>query len=62
MNLLPIPALDGFRILTAFCEFVTKKKLNKKMEYVVNFAGMIFLIGLMIIVTYKDVLNIFKKG
>lgn len=61
MNLLPIPALDGFRILTAFAEFVTKKKLNKKMEYIVNAAGMIFLIGIMLLVTFKDVTKIFTN-
>jgi RIP metalloprotease rseP len=61
MNLLPIPALDGFRILTAFCEFITGKKLNKKMEYIVNAGGFILLIGIMILVTYKDLLKIFVK-
>lgn len=62
MNLLPIPALDGFRILTAFSELITGKKLNKTMEYAVNFAGMVFLISIMLLVTYKDVLNIFKAN
>ena len=60
MNLLPIPALDGFRMLTAFSEFITGKKLNKKMEYIVNLSGMIFLIAIMLLVTYKDVLKIFS--
>lgn len=58
MNLLPIPALDGFRFLTAFFEYVTGKKPSKRAEYVVNMAGMIFLIGIMLLITYKDVLNI----
>lgn len=60
MNLLPIPALDGFRMLTAFSELVTGKKLNKKMEYIVNLSGMVFLIAIMLLVTYKDVLKIFS--
>ncbi|EFM38309.1 RIP metalloprotease RseP [[Eubacterium] yurii subsp. margaretiae ATCC 43715] len=59
MNLLPIPALDGFRLLTSFVELITRKKLNKKMEYIVNAAGMIFLIGIMLLVTYKDLIKIF---
>lgn len=62
MNLLPIPALDGFRIVTAFCELVTGKKLNKKMEYTVNLTGMVFLILLLLFVTYNDVLKIFVKN
>ena len=59
MNLLPIPALDGFRLLTSFVELTTRKKLNKKMEYIVNAAGMVFLIGIMLLVTYKDLIKIF---
>lgn len=59
MNLLPIPALDGFRLLTSFVELITRKKLNKKMEYIVNVAGMIFLIAIMLLVTYKDLIKIF---
>ena len=59
MNLLPIPALDGFRLLTSFVELITRKKLNKKMEYIVNAAGMIFLISIMLLVTYKDLIKIF---
>lgn len=59
MNLLPIPALDGFRLLISFVELITRKKLNKKMEYIVNAAGMIFLISIMLLVTYKDLIKIF---
>lgn len=59
MNLLPIPALDGFRLLTSFVELITRKKLNKKMEYIVNAAGMVFLISIMLLVTYKDLIKIF---
>ena len=59
MNLLPIPALDGFRLLTSFVELITRTKLNKKMEYIVNAAGMVFLIGIMLLVTYKDLIKIF---
>ena len=59
MNLLPIPALDGFRLLTSFVELITRKKFNKKMEYIVNAAGMIFLIAIMLLVTYKDLIKIF---
>lgn len=59
MNLLPIPALDGGRILFllvgAVVEAVSKKKLNPKYEGYVHAAGMILLLGLMAFVMFNDV-------
>lgn len=59
MNLLPIPALDGGRvvglILTAMIEAVTRKKLDPKYEGYVHAAGMVLLLGLMGIVMFKDI-------
>ena len=64
MNLLPIPALDGGRILglllTTGIEAVTKKKLNPKYEGYIHAAGMILLLLLMGIILFKDVFTIFK--
>lgn len=64
MNLLPIPALDGGRVvgllLTTGIEAVTKKKLNPKYEGYVHAVGMILLMGLMAIILFKDVFTIFK--
>ena len=64
MNLLPIPALDGGRalclLLTAGWEAVTKRKLDPKYEGWLHTAGMIFLLGLMALITFKDIFNIFK--
>ena len=64
MNLLPIPALDGGRIvclaLTEAVERVTKKKLDPKYEGYLHAAGMILLLGLMAIVMFKDIFTIFK--
>ncbi len=63
MNLLPIPALDGGRavclLLTTGYEKVTKKKLNPKYEGYLHAAGMILLLGLMAIIMFKDVFQIF---
>ena len=63
MNLLPIPALDGGRavclLLTTGYEKITKKKLNPKYEGYLHAAGMILLLGLMAIVMFKDVFQIF---
>ena len=64
MNLLPIPALDGGRavclLLTCAWEGITKKKLNPKYEGYLHAAGMILLLGLMAIITFKDIFTIFR--
>ncbi len=64
MNLLPIPALDGGRVvallLTTAIEAVTHKKLNPKYEGYIHGAGMILLLGLMAIIMLKDIIFIFK--
>lgn len=64
MNLLPIPALDGGRIvglaLTTGIEKVTKKKLDPKYEGYVHAAGMILLLVLMAVIMFKDIFAIFR--
>ena len=64
MNLLPLPALDGGRIvcllLTGIIELVMRRKLNPKYEGYLHTAGMVLLMGLMVFVTFHDVFVIFK--
>ena len=64
MNLLPIPALDGGRVvgllLTTGIEAVTRKKIDPKYEGYIHGAGMILLLALMAVVTFKDIFTIFK--
>ena len=55
MNLLPIPGLDGSQLLVIIIEGITRKKLPDKAKAIVNFIGLIFLMGLMILITIKDV-------
>ena len=59
MNLLPIPALDGGRVvgvlITTAVEAVTKKKMNPKYEGYLHGAGMILLLGLMALIMFKDI-------
>lgn len=59
MNLLPIPALDGGRILLLAVEGIFRKPLKQKVEEALIAVSMILLIGLMIFVTIKDVVSIF---
>ena len=61
MNLLPIPALDGGRLLVLFVEAVTRKRLSQKWEIAINMAGFALLIGLMIFATYNDLARLFGK-
>jgi len=58
VNILPLPALDGGRLLLLAPEMITGKRINKKFEQYVNVAGFIFLIGLSILITIKDVIHL----
>lgn len=55
MNLLPIPALDGGRLLFLLIELVRGKPINPKYEGYVHAAGMILLMALMVFVAFHDV-------
>lgn len=58
MNLLPIPGLDGGRLLFLIVEAVRRKPLGPKLEGYVNAAGLVLLLGLMVYVTGNDVLRL----
>lgn len=60
MNLLPIPGLDGGRLLFLLIESVRRKPLDPRVEGYVNIAGMVLLFGLMIYVTGNDVMRLFS--
>ncbi|MCL5666632.1 MAG: RIP metalloprotease RseP [Patescibacteria group bacterium] len=55
LNILPIPALDGGRILFLLIEKIRRKRNNQAVEQWVNAAGFLALIFLMILVTIKDI-------
>ncbi|MBR5229797.1 MAG: RIP metalloprotease RseP [Firmicutes bacterium] len=59
VNMLPLPALDGGRILFALYTAVTGKEVSEKVEGTIHFAGMMLLFGLMIYVTFNDITRIF---
>ena len=59
MNMLPFPALDGGRFLFLAIEAITKKAIPRQIEAVVNGVGLLFLLGLMIFLTVKDIGNFF---
>ena len=55
-NLLPIPALDGCKVIFCAIEWIRKKPVNRKVETIIHFAGLIFLFGFAILV---DLLQLF---
>ena len=59
MNLLPLPALDGGRLVFQFIELIFRKPVRAEIEGYVHFAGLIALMILMVIVAVKDVIGLF---
>ncbi len=60
MNLLPIPALDGSRILFLIFEFFRGKPVNPEREGMIHLVGFALLITMMIFVTYQDIVKLFN--
>lgn len=60
-NLLPIPALDGGRLVFLFIELFRRKPMKAEVEGMIHFAGFALLMVLMIFVTFNDIKNIFVK-
>lgn len=58
MNLLPIPALDGGRLITILVEMITRKKLPKKVEATINGIGLALLLLLSVVILVKDVIGL----
>ena len=59
-NLIPIPGLDGSRIVFLAIEGIRRKPTPQKVEAAVHMAGYVLLFGVMIMMTFKDVLRIFR--
>ena len=58
INLLPIPALDGSRIVFLLVEGLRGKPLKPEREGMVHFIGLMMLFALMIVITYKDIIRL----
>jgi len=56
-NLLPLPALDGGRLVFVLIEVVRGRRVAPEKEAVVHFAGMMFLLALAVLITIQDVSN-----
>ncbi|MEG0324905.1 MAG: M50 family metallopeptidase [Cellulosilyticaceae bacterium] len=60
LNLLPLPALDGGRIVFTLIELVRGKPVSPEKEGMVHTIGFIMLMGLMVVVLYNDIVRIIK--
>lgn len=58
INLFPLPALDGGRLLFIAFEILFRKRLDPKYEGVIHYIGFIVLVVLMLFVTYRDVVSL----
>ena len=61
-NLLPIPALDGSRILFLIIELFRRKPMKPEHEGIVHFIGFAALMLLMVVVTFNDIVKLFAGG
>ncbi len=60
MNLLPIPALDGCKLIVILIEAITRKKIPPEKEGIINLIGFAILIGITIFATYNDIVRLFQ--
>ena len=59
VNLLPIPALDGGRIVFVVLEFVRRgKRISPQREGLIHLVGFVVIIGLIVAITYSDIVRI----
>ncbi len=59
MNVLPFPALDGGRVFFVLLELIIRRRINPKYEIAIHKVGMLLLLTLLVLVSVKDILNIF---
>lgn len=62
MNLLPIPGLDGGRLLFLIIEAIRRKPVDQNKEGLVHAIGLILLFGFILFVTYKDIVRLITGG
>jgi len=60
-NLLPLPALDGGRLLFQFIELIFRRPVNRTVEGYIHFAGIMLLMLLMVFVTFQDISKIIGR-
>ncbi len=62
MNLIPFPGLDGGRLLFLVVEAIRRRPVDPKKEGWVHAVGVIALLGLIVVITYRDIVRLFTGG
>ncbi len=60
-NLLPLPALDGGRLLFVLVEIIIRRPVPAKYENMIHAAGFVLLMGLVLVVTFNDIMRLFTS-
>lgn len=60
-NLIPIPALDGGKIVLNILEAIRRKPLKQEIETYVTMAGVVIMVVLMLAVTWNDIMRLFFR-
>lgn len=60
LNLLPIPGLDGYQAIFSLIEGIIHREVPVKVKYALQVLGFALVFGLMIAVTYQDLLRLFQ--
>lgn len=58
LNLFPLPALDGGRIVVGFIELITRKRVPPNIEGIIHFTGFVLLMALGVYIAFNDVLKL----
>ncbi len=61
-NLLPLPALDGGRLFFMFIELIFRKPVPRKYEGWVHAVGLVLLLGLMVVISFSDIMRLVRGG
>src|SRR5450432_628785 len=61
-NLLPLPALDGGRALFLSIEALIRRRINPRIEATVHTVGLVVLLGVLLLVSFKDMTRMFGRG
>ena len=61
INIIPLPAFDGGRLLFLIIEKITGKPVNQKVENIIHSIGFILLMVLMVLITYNDIIRLIKR-
>lgn len=62
VNMLPFPALDGGRFLMLLIEWIFRKPVPRKVESIINTVGLVLLLGLSVVIAFKDVWKLISGG